>query len=136
MNINRYIIYIFTADVKEDVPHIIEKFTIFLCIFTNRGDRHQSAHFDRGDILDLIEQFGQCLGQNAGLVLLPADIDLEQDIGGDVLLYGTAGDLTGELDGIDALDQIDLADDLAHLVGLQMTDELQGGVVEVVVLVL
>ena len=71
------------------MPHIIEKFTIFLCIFTNRGDRHQSAHLDRRDILDLIEQFGQRLGQNTRLVLLPSDVDLEQDIGGDALLLRT-----------------------------------------------
>ena len=70
------------------------------------------------------QQFLQSLRGHTGFGLLPTDIDLNKDRRHDVGLSGAAGNFLCQVYGIDRLDHIHLPDDLAHLIGLQVPDQV------------
>ena len=84
---------------------------------------------------DFSKQFPEIFLEHARFILFPADIDLDQNVCCDVSLDRLSGDFLCELNGVDGLDQVDLADNLANLICLQMADKLQRTVIEVIVLV-
>jgi len=64
--------------------------------------------------------------RKAGLALLRADVDLEEDVLHDAHLFRLLLDALEQLQAVDGLDQIDHAHQIFDLVGLQMADEVQG----------
>ena len=93
--------------------------------FCHGRDRHQSAHADVRAGGGGFQQLRQCVGVDAALGGLTADVHLQQDILHDVLHGGALFDHGQQLRRVHRLDEIDLADDLPHLVGLQVADEVQ-----------
>ena len=65
------------------------------------------------------------VGSKTALGLLPADVDLKENGLDDAELFGLPVDILKQLIGADGFDERDLADDLLHLVALEMTDEVQ-----------
>ena len=92
------------------------------------GDRrngHQPAQHDVGEALDPFGGGADLGDGKAALGLLPADVDLKENGLDDAELFGLPVDILKQLIGADGFDERDLADDLLHLVALEMTDEVQ-----------
>ena len=62
----------------------------------------------------------------AGFALLIADVDLKENVLHDAQLFRLLFDVLQQLQPVDGLNEIDHADEILDLVGLQMADEVQG----------
>lgn len=92
----------------------------------DRRDTHEAAHADICALFGLFRRLLQALGRKAALGLLAADIHLKQDILHDAQLLGLLVDGREQLERADRFDHRDLADDIFHLVALEVADKVQG----------
>ena len=73
----------------------------------------------------LVQCIGKLVGRKAGLIFLRSDVHLEQNVLRDAQCGGTPVYLLRKRNAVDRVDELHLADDVFHLVFLQMTDEMQ-----------
>ena len=92
----------------------------------DRRDAHEAAHADICALFGLFRRLLQALGRKAALGLLAADIHLKQDILHDAQLLGLLVDGREQLERADRFDHRDLANDIFHLVALEVADKVQG----------
>ena len=92
----------------------------------DRRDTHEAAHADICALFGLFRRLLQALGRKAALGLLAADIHLKQDILHDAQLLGLLVDGREQLERADRFDHRDLANDIFHLVALEVADKVQG----------